>query len=267
MIVKNDGDIIVNDTISHGIFTVRASLEERDIFNSAHGQMSSDIPGSGWTLLVDGNNSNTGAFQQTKHIMLNAAVKSIVTAVEIYSAYSNALPFVVEARTSNSSSWVIIHSFNGPTTAWGFRDDFTNTTQYEDYRIRCTGTNSNSWASYREINLIGKIMPPDFVVAQNGSVGIGINPNPNQKLHVNGNTRIEGNIFVTGTITPDYVFENYFDGKSKLNPEYEFTPLEKAEHFVKKNKHLPGVPSAADIEKQGGIIVNRATEINLEKIE
>jgi hypothetical protein len=30
---------------------------------------------------------------------------------------------------------------------------------------------------------------------------------------------------------------------------------------------LPGVPSAADIEKQGGIIVNRATEINLEKIE
>ena len=69
------------------------------------------------------------------------------------------------------------------------------------------------------------------------------------------------------TITPDYVFENYFDGKSELNPEYEFTPLEKAEQFVKKNKHLPGVPSAANIEKQGGIIVNRATEINLEKIE
>lgn len=99
----------------------------------------------------------------------------------------------------------------------------------------------------------------NFIVANDGNVGIGINPT--HKLHV------EGNILATCTITPDYVFENYFDGKSELNPEYEFTPLEKAEQFVKKNKHLPGVPSAANIEKQGGIIVNRATEINLEKIE
>lgn len=30
---------------------------------------------------------------------------------------------------------------------------------------------------------------------------------------------------------------------------------------------MPGVPSAKEIQKQGGIIVNRATEINLEKIE
>jgi hypothetical protein len=99
-----------------------------------------------------------------------------------------------------------------------------------------------------------------LVIKNNGFVGIGLQ-NPTQKLHV------DGNIIASGTITPDYVFENYFEGKSERNPEYEFTPIQKAEHFVKKNKHLPGVPSAADIEKQGGIIINRATEINLEKIE
>ena len=43
--------------------------------------------------------------------------------------------------------------------------------------------------------------------------------------------------------------------------------LNEVEQFIKENKHLPGVPSAQDIEEQGGILVNKATEINLEKIE
>ena len=99
----------------------------------------------------------------------------------------------------------------------------------------------------------------DFIIATNGQVGVGIAPT--EDLHVNGN------ILASGTITPDYVFESYFDGKSDLNPTYKFQPLSEVEQFIKENKHLPGVPSAQDIEEQGGIIVNKATEINLEKIE
>jgi hypothetical protein len=63
------------------------------------------------------------------------------------------------------------------------------------------------------------------------------------------------------------VFESYFDGESHLNPTYKLQPIDEVEQFIKENKHLPGVPSAQDIEEQGGILVNRATEINLEKIE
>ncbi len=91
------------------------------------------------------------------------------------------------------------------------------------------------------------------------NVGIGISPT--ERLHVNGN------ILATGTITPDYVFQSYFDGSSTLKPDYEMQSLEEVEKFVRKNKHLIGVPSAKAVEARGGILVNRATEINLEKIE
>ena len=43
--------------------------------------------------------------------------------------------------------------------------------------------------------------------------------------------------------------------------------LQEIEEFTRKNKHLPGVPSADEVKAKGGILVNRATEINLEKIE
>lgn len=92
------------------------------------------------------------------------------------------------------------------------------------------------------------------------NVGIGID-NPTEKLHV------IGNILADAHITPDYVFQKYYDGKSALNPTYELMTLAEIENFTRLNKHLPGVPSAKDVEKIGGLLVNRATEINLEKIE
>ncbi|NKI30325.1 hypothetical protein [Croceivirga thetidis] len=82
-----------------------------------------------------------------------------------------------------------------------------------------------------------------------------------ERLHV------DGNILATGTITPDYVFQSYFDGYSPLKPSYEMFSLKEIEEFTRKYNHLPGVPSANQIKVQGGILVNRATEINLEKIE
>ncbi|KQS93460.1 hypothetical protein [Chryseobacterium sp. Leaf394] len=93
-----------------------------------------------------------------------------------------------------------------------------------------------------------------------GFLGLGTT-NPTQKLHV------IGNILASGTITPDYVFQKYFDGYSVLKPDYKRMELDEVKDFIKINKHLPGVPSAADIEKQGGIVLNRSAEINLEKIE
>ena len=100
----------------------------------------------------------------------------------------------------------------------------------------------------------------NFIVATNGNIGIDTET-PTEKLHV------IGNILASGSITPDYVFETYFDGKSKLKPHYELRPLEENIEYAKKHKHLPGVSSAQEIKEQGGIILNRAVEQNLEKIE
>jgi hypothetical protein len=67
-----------------------------------------------------------------------------------------------------------------------------------------------------ELNLYS--VSSDFIITNSGNVGIGVQ-DPSEKLQVNGN------ILATGTIVPDYVFEHYFEGKSKINPEYTFTDL------------------------------------------
>ena len=101
---------------------------------------------------------------------------------------------------------------------------------------------------------------PRLHIDPTGNVGIGTTT-PTEKLHV------VGNIIASGTITPDYVFEKYYEGESALKSDYEMMSLAEIERFTRANKHLPGVPSAKEVSATGGILVNRATEINLEKIE
>jgi hypothetical protein len=59
-----------------------------------------------------------------------------------------------------------------------------------------------------------------------------------------------------GGCTPDYVFE----------PDYQFRTLDELAAFVAENKHLPNVPSAAEIEKNG-INMRGFSFALLEKIE
>jgi hypothetical protein len=73
-----------------------------------------------------------------------------------------------------------------------------------------------------------------------GNVGIGTT-SPDEKLTVNGTIHsIE--VKVTPSVpTPDYVFE----------PDYKLTSLEELKAYVDKNHHLPEIPSAKEIEKNG----------------
>ncbi len=69
---------------------------------------------------------------------------------------------------------------------------------------------------------------------------------------------------VNGTITPDYVFKD----------NYKLMPLEQVKSFVNKNKHLPEVPSEAEIDKKGlnmtemqMILLKKVEELTLYTIE
>src|SRR5690606_30841475 len=72
-----------------------------------------------------------------------------------------------------------------------------------------------------------------------GNLGIGIT-NPAEKLSVNGNIRArEIKVEVTGW--PDYVFES----------SYQLLDLLETERFINQNRHLPGIPSSSEVDKEG----------------
>ena len=101
---------------------------------------------------------------------------------------------------------------------------------------------------------------------KNGNIGIGTKY-PDARLTVKGKIHAqEVLVDLEGAVAPDYVFENYFDGASKLKPTYEFLSLEKVEQFIEKHHHLPGVPSASELEKEG-MSLKEMNLILLEKVE
>ena len=92
-----------------------------------------------------------------------------------------------------------------------------------------------------------------FVAAATGNVGIGTD-NPTYKLSVLGNIR--SNEVVVETGWADYVFDK----------NYLLKPLSDVEEFIQRNKHLPGIPSAAEIQKNG-LHLGDTQKKMMEKIE
>ena len=88
-----------------------------------------------------------------------------------------------------------------------------------------------------------------------GNVGIG-SQTPTQKLTVNGTIygkEVKVDLSVPG---PDYVFDE----------DYNLTPLEDIKTYIDQNKHLPEVPSAKEMEKNG-IRLGEMNMLLLKKIE
>lgn len=97
----------------------------------------------------------------------------------------------------------------------------------------------------------------DFLINNSGSVGIGTSTIPSgYKLAVNGSIICEELMVELNTSWPDYVFKDNYNLKSLIE----------VEGFIKENGHLPGIPSAQEVEKNG-ISVGEMNQKLLEKIE
>jgi hypothetical protein len=131
--------------------------------------------------------------------------------------------------------------------------------------------NSGWWINYRGTNDAnqfrdfyvgnGKKQSVLMVKGSTGSVGIGTTNTKGFKLAVEGNTAINGTlkakeIKVKTNIWADFVFA----------PNYKLRPLSEVESYIKENKHLPEIPSEAEV-KEEGISVSEMNAKLLQKIE
>jgi len=83
-------------------------------------------------------------------------------------------------------------------------------------------------------------IPVNVGLAVYGNVGIGT-LNPKAKLAVNGNILAKEVKVKTDISVPDYVFE----------PDYKLPTLADVEAYIKEHRHLPEIPSAKDIARDG----------------
>jgi len=92
-----------------------------------------------------------------------------------------------------------------------------------------------------------------------GSVGVNT-ASPSSLFHVSGgDVRVSGGSFIDDGTTlnvPDYVFE----------ADYALTPLPELKEYIAREKHLPNVPSAAEI-KANGLKLGQFQLALLEKVE
>ena len=100
----------------------------------------------------------------------------------------------------------------------------------------------------------------EFEVQGNGRFKVRSFGTLTMDMRADGNLHIPtGDVIVGGSTlnVPDYVFEH----------DYELMPLDELKGFVAKNKHLPNVPSEAEIKKSKQLSMAKFQMAHLEKIE
>jgi hypothetical protein len=109
--------------------------------------------------------------------------------------------------------------------------------------------------SGRKLVLGGGNFEQTLFVNSGGNVGIGTS-SPDAKLAVAGQIHAQ-EVKVSVTVPgPDYVFEK----------NYKLTSLEEIKNYIDQNKHLPEVPSAKEMEKNG-VQLGEMNMLLLKKIE
>jgi hypothetical protein len=142
----------------------------------------------------------------------------------------------IEDMNTTSAQRMLIELKNQGNSAIRFENKATNG---YDWELQTTPTNSDSFAITK--------------------VGTGVKE---FEVDGDGNVTIQGSLYANNGSdvfpVPDYVFDL----------DYELMSIDQLDEFIKSNKHLPNVPSRADIEAAGGMVnMNLMQYRILEKVE
>ena len=130
-----------------------------------------------------------------------------------------------------------------------------NSTQVTGIKIAATNGTGNSvpvTGLSVTVSEPGTALPAYAAAFMGGRVGIGTTT-PTEALEVVGKLKVTDMVTTPKWKIPDYVFEK---GYAPLS-------LQETEAYVKNHKHLPGIPSAKEIEKDGMSV----TEMNLKLLK
>ena len=94
-------------------------------------------------------------------------------------------------------------------------------------------------------------------LADDGNIGIKTN-HPQAELSVNGTVLAKAvRVNTSAAYWPDYVFAN----------DYRMMSISELENYVDEHKHLPGIPSASEVEEKGSVDLGEMNTLLLQKVE
>lgn len=180
------------------------------------------------------------------HVSGNARANDFNATNGVYNSLNSTALYL---RTNGTNRLTILNS-NGNvgigTSSPGYNLDVVGTINATSLRMGGATVVSSQWVtSGLHINYTA------------GMVSIGTPASPvGYKLAVGGKIVAEEVVVKLQTAWPDYVFAD----------EYKLLSLLEVERFIKQNKHLPGVPSATQVEADG-ISLGEMNATLLKKIE
>ena len=215
-------------------------------------------------LLADGGKLGIGTTNPGNKVAIQGDASSTGHVLSVTTAYTG------------SAQVRAVEGFSNPSTGKGYGGFFEG--GYRGVKANSYGNSSTDWSIGVEAsaygtagtrigvfgrgvggttNWAGYFAEGDVYVTNELRVGFGaINGASGYKVAIDGKLIAEEVRVQSSGAWPDYVFEE----------NYRLTPLKDLEKKIENIGHLPGVPSAKEVE-EGGIILGEMQRVLLEKIE
>ncbi len=227
----------INPAVPYYVYV--GSLRPSDAGN--YEKLKVDIFGGGW---------ESESIGETTYYIAN---RDVLTASQVVLGSSNGNRFTLKAY-DNSSNGLL--DFYVITNNWAvmsiksYLSDWSNNSPSPQLMAIAQYTSLPQGLTEHPLTVI-----PVINTDGSGNMAFGTNTiDPNFKLSVNGSIRAKEIKVETGWA--DYVFDK----------DYVLKPLKEVEDYINQNKHLPDVPSTAEVEKNG-IKVGETEALLMKKVE